>query len=107
MPGFQLRPAGPSSTMKRPAPNHLDVFDEPRPTKRVKHSIKYTQPHVEEILAGALDEEVFHQQLQQAVLLALSAAGFDAAEPAALHMFCSLADECTSLLEERRKKRRC
>lgn len=93
MPGFQIRAAGPSSTMKRPASNHLDPLNHP-PTKRVKHSIKHVQPLAQEIIAGAPDDEFFNQQLQQAVLLALTAAGFDAAQPAALTMFCSLTDEC-------------
>jgi hypothetical protein len=92
--------------MKRPAPDAgLDgALRLPRPTKRVRHSTKHPQPQAQEVAAGPLDEALFRQQLQQGVLLALSAVGFDAADRDALQMFCSLADECRSPRGRRESK---
>jgi hypothetical protein len=62
--------------------------------RRVQHSIKYKQPYAAESVNGIQDEGAFQSQLFRAIGLALSAQGFDEAQPLALEAFRAEVEEC-------------
>jgi hypothetical protein len=94
MPGFLL-PDPSRSTMKRAAESIF--FDEAHPPKRMRqvhHTIKHRQPFASESIAGVQNESVFQSQLLRAITLALSAQGYDEAQPLALEAFRAEVEEC-------------
>ena len=88
---------------KRPLDHHNEDQNGAVKRRKLQHCLRHKQVALAEPAAEVQDEErpsyqqpddAIQQQFTRAILLTLSAVGFDSAKPSALEMFRSATEEC-------------